>query len=287
VTPGVVIATANRRERLLATLDRLVELPERPPVVVVDNGSRDETPRAVARRHPGVRVLALSRNAGSAARTLGVRARATPLAAFSDDDSWWAAGSLARAQAVFDRHPRLGLLAARVLVGDEERLDPTCERMRSSPLAPDRALPGPPVLGFIACGAVVRASAFLSVGGFHPRLGIGGEEQLVALDLAGAGWGLAYAEDVVAHHHPDAAEERPWRRQVVARNALWTLWLRRRAGAVVASTARAGLAAVRQGETGALVAALRGLPWILRERHPVPPDVDRAAGLLGPAFPAA
>jgi hypothetical protein len=29
------------------------------------------------------------------------------------------------------------------------------------------------VLGFIACGAVVRRSAFLEVGGFHARLGVG------------------------------------------------------------------------------------------------------------------
>ena len=34
----VVIATMDRRDNVLTTLDRLAALPERPPVVLVDNG---------------------------------------------------------------------------------------------------------------------------------------------------------------------------------------------------------------------------------------------------------
>jgi hypothetical protein len=34
--PTVVIATRDRRERLLAGLSRLQALPERPPIIVVD-----------------------------------------------------------------------------------------------------------------------------------------------------------------------------------------------------------------------------------------------------------
>ena len=43
----VVIVSRDRRERLLSTLARLAALPERPAVVVVDNGSRDGTADAV------------------------------------------------------------------------------------------------------------------------------------------------------------------------------------------------------------------------------------------------
>ena len=123
--PTVVIATRDRRPRLLETLARLAALPERPPVIVVDNASRDGTADAVEQAFPQVTVLRLARDLGPAARTRGIAAAATPLVALTDDDSWWAAGALRRTAPVFDAHPRLGLLAARILVEPGGRLDAT------------------------------------------------------------------------------------------------------------------------------------------------------------------
>ncbi len=179
---GVVVITRNRRDELLGALDTLLALPERPPVVVVDNGSRDGSAAAVRSAHPGVDVVALPDNIGSAGRTVG---------------------------RILDAHPRLAVLAARILVGASERLDPVCAQMAHSPL-PDRGdLPGPALLGFLACGAVVRRGAFLAAGGFDAHFGVGGEEELLALDLATSGWGLAYVDAVVAHHHRPPAGTRP------------------------------------------------------------------------------
>jgi Glycosyl transferase family 2 len=107
-------------------------------VVVVDNGSSDGTPTAVAGRFPEVEVLALDRNLGSAARTVGVEAVREPYVALCDDDSWWAPGSLPHAERLLDDHSRLALIAGRVLVGEGLREDPTCRAMDLSPL-PRRA----------------------------------------------------------------------------------------------------------------------------------------------------
>ncbi len=52
---AVVVATRNRRNSLLRTLARLRELPERPGIVVVDNGSTDGT--SAAARAAGVDVV--------------------------------------------------------------------------------------------------------------------------------------------------------------------------------------------------------------------------------------
>jgi GT2 family glycosyltransferase len=272
---SVVVLTRDRLPELLATLDHLRALPEKPKVVVVDNASSDGTPQAVRSRYPEVEVVLLDRNLGAAGRNVGVGRVDTPYVAFSDDDSWWAPGSLSRAADLLDAHPRLGVLAARILVGPEQREDPICAEMSAGPLPVEPDLPGAPVLGFLACAAVARRSAYLQAGGFDPRLQIGGEEELLATDLASRGWGLAFVEEVVAHHHPSTARDAHARRRIGIRNTLWFLWLRRPAP----SAARRTLGLLRTLPRDAvslagLVDALRGLPWVARRRRVVPPHVE-------------
>ena len=274
---GVVIITRDRLASLRVTLNRLAVLPERPTVVVVDNGSRDGTVAAVRADYPDVAVVALRENRGAAARTDGALRVVEPYVAFCDDDSWWAHGALTQAAELFDAYPRLGLIAGRILVGSQERLDPTCKVMAASPLDRDPDLPGPPILGFVACGAVVRRDAFLAAGGFHPQFVVGGEEQLLAIDLAVAGWGLAYVDGIVAHHHPSPARDHTARRQRVTCNDLWTSWLRRPARSVTRQTLTTVRAAARDPAARAgLFEALQGASWVLRERRVVPPQLETA-----------
>ncbi|MBC5826450.1 MAG: glycosyltransferase, partial [Candidatus Eremiobacteraeota bacterium] len=223
----VVIATRNRVHSLLRTLDCLTSLCPGTPIVVADNGSDDTTSPEVRARFPSTDLLALDQNFGAAARTVAAERCLTPYVAFCDDDSWWSAGSLTVAVRTLDANPRLALVTGRVLVGQEERLDPTCAEMAASPLQANACLPGPPVLGFLAAGSVVRRSAFLAAGGFNPRYGIGGEEELLAIDLAAAGWDLAYVASLIAHHYPcNAARDADGRRRLTLRNGLWTAGLR-------------------------------------------------------------
>jgi len=276
----VVMITRDRRDEVLSTLGRLLFVPDRPPVIVVDNGSSDGTAAAVANAYPQVRVEALGQNTGAAGRTAGVRLAGTPYVAFSDDDSWWAPGSLARAADVLDAVPRLAVVAGRILVGSSDRVDDVCRVMSTSPLPPVPGA-GPGVLGFVACGAVVRRDAYLEVGGFHERYGVGGEESLLAIDLASRGWSCAYVEDVVAHHHPSAVRDHTQRRAREVRNELWTLWLRRPAVRAVLDTAT--LLPRALGDAGAragLARAVAGWSWVGRERAPVSAALERRLRLV-------
>jgi N-acetylglucosaminyl-diphospho-decaprenol L-rhamnosyltransferase len=277
----IVMITWNRRANVLATLPRLLALPEHPPIIVVDNGSADGTAEAITDRFPSVTVVALDENRGAAGRNAGAELAATPYVAFSDDDSWWEPGALCRAADVLDGHPRLALVAATVILGDGGPPDPTVELMRRSSLVAEPDLPGPPVLGFIACGAVVNRKAFLGVGGFNPLLGVGGEEWLVAVDLAEAGWGLAHVADVVAVHQPSALRDRHHRRRQLVRNKLWSTWLRRPWPAALRTTITTMADAARDGPAReGLVEALRGASSVLRSRRPISVDVDARLRLL-------
>ncbi|MPQ96716.1 glycosyltransferase [Modestobacter sp. I12A-02628] len=262
-----MVASRNRRDDLLASLPR-----HEAPVVLVDNASTDDTVRAVRAAHPEVTVLELSRNTGALARTIGAAQAGTAFVAFADDDSWWSAGHLARAVEIMRAHPRLGLLAARILVGPQDELDPVCTEMAGSPLGKEPDLPGPSLLGFVACGALVRAEAFTAVGGFDPVVRFPGEEERVALDLAAAGWGLAYVDEVTVHHHPSPRRESPERRQAgIWRSRVLTALMRHPARDV----AHQVLHALRAGPPGrrGLLGALPRVPAALRRRRVLPADV--------------
>ena len=280
---AVVVITRDRADELLRALGRLTALPERPQVVVVDQGSRDGTAGRVRERFPGVRLIALADNRGAAGRTLGVRAVDAPYVAFADDDSWWEPGALARAEALLDAHPSLALVAGRILLGPERRLERACAQMAASPLPPEPGVPGPRVLGFVACGAIVRRSAFLAAGGFHERAGVGGEEELLAAELAARGWQLVYRDDVIAHHHPSPVRDRARRRALLTRNRLWFAWLRRRRGAALRITlAEAADAARDPAARAGVVRALAGARWVLAARRPVPAWLEADLRLLEP-----
>ena len=279
---GVVMATRDRADDVLATLRRLDALPEQPPVVVVDNASSDRTAARVAEAFPEVVVERLPTNLGAAARSVGAAVLDTPLVAFSDDDSWWAPGALGRAAGRFAADDGLGLLAATVLVGRDERPDPVTEAMAASPLA-DGVGPGAPVpvLGFLACGAVVRRRAFLDVGGFEHRYGVGGEEELLALDLVRAGWRVEHHPDVVAHHHPSGGSRDPEaRRRRQVRNALLTALLRHRWPDVARRAAALAAGTSPRTFLGALRDLAPDVGWALSCRQPLPPDLRATVRLL-------
>jgi GT2 family glycosyltransferase len=259
----VVVISHNRRADLLASLPR-----HEAPVVLVDNGSTDGTAKAVRQAYPKVSVLALDRNHGAWGRTIGAAHAGTPFVAFADDDSWWAPGSLARAVEIMRAHPRLALLNARIVVGADERLDTICEEMASSPLGTAPDLPGPSLLGFVACAALVRTEAFEAVGGFDPVVRFPGEEERLALDLATAGWGLAYVDEVTVHHHPSPRREAPELRQAgISRSRLLTALMRLPLGDV----ARVVVGAVRSGRPGVagLLRAVPDVPAALLRRRRV------------------
>jgi GT2 family glycosyltransferase len=199
--------------------------------VVVDNGSTDGTAELVRASHPGVQVVGLRRNRGGAARTVGARLVDSPCVAFSDDDSWWAPGALSRAVELPEWHPCWRPGCWSVPRGAWTRC---ASRWPTAPAIGSRSA-GPPVLGFIACGAVVRRAAFLEVGGFDVRLGVGGEEELLSVDLAERGWRPAHLAAVAVH---------------------------------------------QPGTSSGILQAMLGLPWVLRERRPVPRELEAALRTL-------
>ena len=275
---AAVVMTRDRREPLLRALAELRSGSPGVPVIVVDNGSGDGTPAAVASRFPEVRVIGLGENRGATARNVGVAAARTPSSSSATTTRggppahWTGPPPLDGARD--SPSSRRTSSSARRTGRPDVRRHGSVARCRPSPARRGRS-----ILGFIACGAVVRrARSWRSAG--SPLLFFLGEETVLAQDLAAAGWHLCYVADVVAHHHPGSAGNRSGRARLQARNALLSSWLRRPLPGAAADTLAALRGARDPDVRGALWDAVRRSRAVLAARRVLPAEVEAEVRLL-------
>lgn len=180
---SIILATHNRREVVLNTLDQIerCELPRgQYEIIAVDNASTDGTPDAIESRVD--QLIRLKTNKGSCAKAYGVDQARGEVIVFLDDDSFPQRGSLTRMLEHFDADPKLGAAGFRVHLpsGDEE----------------GAALPDV----FVGCGVGFRSDALREVGGLDRSFFMQAEEYDLCFRLEAAGWGVRVFDDIHVTH---------------------------------------------------------------------------------------
>jgi len=110
----VIIPTYNRAPLLRRALDSVLAQEGSGEqfdieVLVIDDGSTDETPDLVS-RYPGVRYIRRTENHGtSAARNAGLKDAKGQYVAFLDDDDVWLPWKLRRQVELLETHPEIGV----------------------------------------------------------------------------------------------------------------------------------------------------------------------------------
>jgi glycosyltransferase involved in cell wall biosynthesis len=174
---SVIVCTANRGERLEMCFDALSRAGTNGPagweLIVVDNGSADDT-RAVVERRASRRDLPLryvaERQPGlSRARNAGVAAALQPILAFTDDDCLVAPGWLDAIASAFT-DPHLSALGGRVTLHDANDFP-----LSIRPFSEPADIVNVDDIGryLIGCNMAARRSVFDAVGLFDVRLGAG------------------------------------------------------------------------------------------------------------------
>jgi glycosyltransferase involved in cell wall biosynthesis len=111
VKVSVVIPTYNRARLLPAALDSVLAQTYRNwEIVVVDDGSTDDTEAVVGRYGDVVRYVRQPNGGVGAARNTGIRHAQGDLIAFLDSDDYWYDFKLALQVALFERRPALSFL---------------------------------------------------------------------------------------------------------------------------------------------------------------------------------
>jgi GT2 family glycosyltransferase len=182
-------------ESTLAECSRLAEPTE---VLIVDNGSTDDTIPYLGRVYPQVRVLALEANAGFAeACDLGIRASQGQYCLLFNNDAWFAQGALSNLLA-FAKRGSYAFTGPMILNPDGTR--------QWGPLALDflgeatDARPGKSPLCVTGAALLIRKADYLELGGFDRRFFAFHEE----LDLQWRAriWGkrIGYSPEAHVYH---------------------------------------------------------------------------------------
>ncbi|WP_416909222.1 MAG: glycosyltransferase family 2 protein [Polymorphobacter sp.] len=154
---SVVVPCHNDARHIAAAITSVLTQTHAPSeVIVVDDGSTDESAAIIASFGPRVRLLSQANKGAAAARNAGVRAAQGALIAFLDGDDIWPENSLAA---------RLNVLTATGadLVFGQVR---QC-RGDAGPQAPGL---GPDLPGRLAGAMLIRRTVFDRVGPFDERL---------------------------------------------------------------------------------------------------------------------
>ncbi len=246
---SVIIPTYNAARFLPDALASvLAEAAPDVEVLVVDDGSTDDTQALLARYAPRVRSLRIANGGPGRARNAGLAATRGPLVAFLDADDRWLDGALARRRAALEAEPEAVLVH-----GLARYVDAAGRPMAFDPLA-YKAYRGQRRSGWVlrslfwtnfihTSTVLVRRAAIESVGGFDER-----REVIEDYDLwlrIAARWPIAFVPDPVAIYQWRAdglcmgnlartyrgtipALDAALARGGLARTSLGRAWLRRR-----------------------------------------------------------
>ena len=112
----VVLPGYNGRDVIRGAIDSALAQGVHLRVIVVDDGSKDDT-GAIARAYgPPVHVITQANRGVSGARNTGLAAARAPYVALLDQDDVWAPGKLARQLALLEAHPDVGLVFTDMLL---------------------------------------------------------------------------------------------------------------------------------------------------------------------------
>ena len=166
---SVVVPTFNRAGQLGEALDSvLAQTYPHWELIVVDDGSRDETPRLLAGYGPRIRTIPQENRGVSAARNRGIRAAQGDFVALLDSDDYWLPAKLADQVAFFQRHPALMLCQTEeIWVRNGRRVNPKTRHRKFGGMIFEKTLP----LCLISPSAVMLRRALLQeVGLFDETL---------------------------------------------------------------------------------------------------------------------
>ncbi|MBL3619114.1 MAG: glycosyltransferase family 2 protein [gamma proteobacterium endosymbiont of Lamellibrachia anaximandri] len=166
---SVIIPTYNRVDTLPRALDSVLSQHLAPDeVIVVDDGSTDETAELISRRYPQCRYLHQPNQGVSSARNLGIReAQGEWIALLDSDDAWLPQKLQLQSEALKAEPGHLICHTEEIWIRNGVRVNAMHKHAKSGGFIFDRCLP---LCAISPSSVILHRSLFDSVGLFDERL---------------------------------------------------------------------------------------------------------------------
>ena len=210
-TVSVVICAYNAADTIRDCLTSLQVLTyPRAEVIVVDDGSRDDT-ASIAASFSGVRLISIPNGGLSAARNVGLAHATGEIVAYTDADVRVDPDWLTYLVQPFVTSDVAAAGGPNVVPADDPWVAQCVARAPGGPtqvLLDDRVAEHVP-----GCNLAVSRDALLSIGGFNPVYLRAGDDVDVCWRLQAKGYSIGFAPSALVWHHHRGSVKAYWRQQ--------------------------------------------------------------------------
>jgi glycosyltransferase involved in cell wall biosynthesis len=201
-TISAVIPTRNRASRLARAIESvLAQSAAVTEIVVVDDGSEDNTREVVSRYAPLTKYVRREGNGVAAARNAGVQAATSDWIAFLDDDDEWMPDKIeTQVAALAEARDAVGCYAPPLAVCEDGRSE-IHWAVPPERLSKDVFLRNP----FTQCSLLMQKAYFLQAGGFDVTLGCGEDWEFCFRAIRGGGRFVMIDRPLLVVHETDTS----------------------------------------------------------------------------------
>ena len=222
---SIVMLSFNRKKDVEEGVQELLEQNYKHiEIIVVDNGSADNTAEMIKTKLPQVKLIALKENIGVAAYNKGFEQAQGKYIVILDDDSFPETNAIPRMVEEFEKNPQLGIVAFDVRNYYDYRktnINPEgCEEHQHDETEVPRYQ-----MAFNGAGVGIRKTCLQEVGGYPGEFFLYWNEQDLSIRVLNAGYQIQWFPGIISLHKYSPSNRESWRAPFYyTRNLYWLIW---------------------------------------------------------------